>query len=103
MKNVFRTCAVGVAIAAIMTTSALATSFQSEKVVIPFQFQVAKTVMPAGDYRVQQTFGSDIAFLVNLKTGQQVQLLRSGAHRADGKARLVFDTSSGSYILKTIS
>ena len=45
MKNVFRTCAVGVGIAAMVTASALnATTFQTEKVDIPFNFQVAKAL-----------------------------------------------------------
>ena len=104
MKNVFRTCAVGVGIAAMMTASALnATTFQSEKVEIPFAFQVSKTMLPAGEYRIQQSFGSDIAYLVNLKTGQQVQVLRSVGGKRDGRARLVFESGSGVRVLKALS
>jgi hypothetical protein len=104
MKNVFRTCAVGVGIAAMMTASALnATSFQTEKIDIPFSFQVSKTTLPAGEYRVHQNFGSDIAYLVNLKTGQQVQVLRSVGMKQDGRARLVFENTEKGRVLKTIS
>jgi hypothetical protein len=104
MKNVFRKCAVGVGIAAMMTASALnATSFQTEKIEIPFSFQVSKTTMPAGEYRMRQNFGSEIAYLVNLKTGQQVQVLRSVGMKQDGRARLVFESTEKGHVLKTIS
>ena len=104
MKNIFHKCAVGVGVAAIMTASALnATSFQSEKVDIPFAFQVAKTAMPAGEYKVQQGFGSDIAFLVNLKTGQQVQVLRGVGNQKQDRAKLVFEKTGSSHKLKAIS
>ena len=104
MKNVFRTCAVGVGIAAMVTASALnAATIQTEKVDIPFNFQVSKTAMPAGMYRVHQSFGSDIAFLVNVTTGQQVQVLRNiGAHK-EGRAKLVFENTASGRVLKTIS
>jgi uncharacterized membrane protein len=104
MKNLFRTGAVGVGIAAMVTASALnATTFQTEKIAIPFQFQVAKTTLPAGEYRVQQHFGSGIVYLVNVKTGQQVQVLRNTAGQREGKARLVFENTAGGHVLKTIS
>jgi hypothetical protein len=93
-----------VGIAAMMTASALnATTFQSEKVDIPFAFQVAKTMLPAGEYRIQQSFGSDIVYLVNLKTGQQVQVLRSAGGKRDGHAKLVFENGAGGRVLKTLS
>jgi hypothetical protein len=94
----------GVGIAAMVTASAFsATTYQTETVAIPFAFQVLKTTMPAGEYQVRQSFGSDIAFLMNVKTGQQVQVLRnSGANKA-GSAKLVFETTAGGRVLKTIS
>jgi len=101
MKNVFRTCAVGVAMIA---ASALNASIMwSEKVAIPFDFQVSKTAMPAGEYRVSRNSGSEIAFLVNVKTGQQVQVLRNSANSVEGKARLIFENTSNGHKLKTIS
>jgi hypothetical protein len=102
MKNVFRTCVLGAGIAAMVTASAFATTFRTEKVEIPFAFHVSKTSMPAGEYRVQQNFGSGIAFLVNLQTGQQVQVLRDGANSADGKAKLVFENTPRGLVLKSI-
>src|SRR5215469_1778204 len=103
MKNVFRTCAVGVGIAAMMTASALnAATFQTEKVEIPFAFHVSKTALPAGEYRIQQNFGSDVAYLVNLKTGQQVQVLRSVGAKKDGRAKLVFENTENGRVLKSI-
>jgi hypothetical protein len=88
---------------AMVTASALnATTFQTEKVAIPFSFQVSKTTMPAGDYRVQENFGSDIAYLVNLKTGQQVQVLRNTGEKKEGRAKLVFQNTATGHVLKTI-
>jgi len=103
MKNVFRTCAVGVGIAAMFATSALnAASFRSEKVAIPFDFQVSKKTMPAGEYRVQQGFGGGVAYLVNIRTGEQVQLLRAPG-KSDSRVRLVFEDTGSGHVLKEIS
>jgi hypothetical protein len=104
MKNVFRTCALGVGMVAMFAASTLnAATFQSRTVSIPFAFHVSKMTLPAGDYRVTQNYGSDITFLVNLKTGQQVQVLRSGGATVDGRAKLVFENTGSGYTLKTIS
>ena len=103
MKNIIRTCALGVGFAAMFAASALATSFQSERVSIPFQFKVSKMTLPAGEYRLHQEPGNDIAYLVNLKTGQQIQMLRSSGTRLEGRARLVFENTPGGYLLKAIS
>jgi hypothetical protein len=104
MKNVFRTCAAGVGIAAMVTASALnASTFRTEKIEIPFAFQVSKITLPAGEYRVQQSFGSDIAFLVNVKTGQQVQVLRTVGSRGDDRAKLVFENTERGRVLKGIN
>ena len=104
MKNVFRTCAISVGIAAMMTASALnATITWTEKVTIPFSFQVSKTTLPAGEYRIQQGVSSDIAILRNEKTGQQVQVLRTPASHVEGRARLVFDATPNGHVLKSIS
>jgi hypothetical protein len=93
-----------VGIAAMVTASALnASTFRTEKIEIPFAFQVSKITMPAGEYRVQQSFGSNIAFLVNVKTGQQVQMLRSVGSRGENRARLVFENTAEGRVLKSIS
>ena len=103
MKNVIRTCALGVGFAAMFAASALATSFQSVKVSIPFQFKVSKMTLPAGEYRLHQEPGNDIAYLVNLKTGQQVQILRGPGVRSEGRVKLVFENAGKGYALKGIS
>jgi hypothetical protein len=93
-----------VGIAAMMTASALNAAITwTDKVAIPFSFQVSKTTMPAGDYRIQQGVSSDIAILQNVKTGQQVQFLRTPAAHVEGRARLVFHTTPTGHVLKSIS
>jgi hypothetical protein len=51
---------------------------------------------------VQENFGSDIAYLVNLKTGQQVQVLRNTGEKKEGRAKLVFQNTATGHVLKTI-
>ena len=104
MKSIFHTCVLGLGVAAMFTASALnAATFRSENVSIPFAFRVAKVALPAGEYRITQGHGSDITYLINLKTGQQVQVLRSGGAPVEGRARLVFENTGSGYILKAIS
>ena len=79
---------------AILGSGALqaSTTIQSEKFEIPFAFQVQKhTTMPAGEYQVQQAIGSDLAFLVNTKTGERALFVRSANTRESGKAKLEFE------------
>ena len=104
MKSIFHTCVLGLGVAAMFTASALnAATFRSENVSIPFAFRVAKVALPAGEYRITQGHGSDITYLINLKTGQQVQILRSGGSPLEDRAKLVFENTSEGYVLKTIS
>lgn len=104
MKNVFQKCVLGVGLAALMTASSLsATGFWSEKVAIPFDFKVSKMTLPAGEYRVQQAVGSDITYLQNVNTGQQVQFLRNYGNKNGNRTRLVFETANGEHVLKSIS
>ncbi|HTP31376.1 MAG TPA: hypothetical protein VLX58_18650 [Bryobacteraceae bacterium] len=104
MKNVFRTIATGVGIAALFTASSLnAASVRSENISIPFAFNVSKVALPAGEYRIDKTYGTDLTFLTNLKTGQRVQVLGNAAARVEGRVKLVFEHTGGSYKLKTVS
>ena len=104
MKNLFRTCALGVGVLAMSAASALnAASFHTDPVMIPFQFRVANVTMPAGEYRVKSEMGNDITFLENVKTGQQVQILRTNGTATQGRTRLIFEVLNGAYKLKTIS
>jgi hypothetical protein len=104
-KNAIRVFALALGLTAMFATSQLSAqqAAYSEKVYIPFAFHVAKVTMPAGEYRIEQGFGKDIAMLVNLQTGQRVQILRQEASRMPGKAKLVFETGPRGYSLKTLS
>ena len=104
MKNVFQKCAVGVGIVSMFAASALnAASFHNEQVAIPFEFHVSNATMPAGDYRLQQPIGNDVVYLMNVKTGEKVQILRSKGNSKEGRARLVFENTASGYSLKSIS
>ena len=103
-NRIIRTLALGFGLTAILATSSLnATSFYSERVNIPFEFKVGKVALGAGVYRVEQEFGKDIASLVNMKTGQRVQMLRPNGEHTMGRARLTFETTGGVRILKRVS
>jgi hypothetical protein len=104
MKNRFyRTLALGMGLTAIFATSGLhATMFYTEKVNIPFEFKVGKRVYEAGTYRVEQSFGSDIAVLVNLKTGHRVQMLVPITTRTEGASKLKFENLNGVRQLKAV-
>ena len=72
-----------------------ASEVKTEKFSIPFEFQVAKHTMPAGEYRVQQAEGSNIALLVNAKTGKQVEFIRPANTHKEGRAKLIFEETGG--------
>jgi len=102
MKSIYQKCALGLGLATMFAAGALnATSFTSDKVSIPFEFRVAKTTLPAGDYRIQSVL-NDVTYITNVKTGQSVQLLRSGGDRSESKAKLVFENKDGNHTLKAI-
>ncbi|MCU1232056.1 MAG: hypothetical protein JWP63_23 [Candidatus Solibacter sp.] len=105
MKNrIYRTLALSLGLTAIFATSNLnATIFYSERVDIPFEFKVGKHVYSSGTYRVEQSFGSDIATLVNLKTGQRVQMLVPVTNRSTDKNLLKFENKNGVRTLKALS
>ena len=104
-KNTIRVFALALGLTAMFATSQLSAqqSANSEKVFIPFAFHVAKVMLPAGEYRIEQAFGKDIAMLVNMQTGQRVQILRQEANHVPGKAKLVFETGPQGHTLKTLS
>ena len=82
-----------------------ASTVTSEKFRIPFEFQVQRshTILPAGEYQIQETAESAMVFLVNTKTGDRVELIRPAPVRHDGKARLSFESGERVHILKGIS
>jgi hypothetical protein len=104
-KKAIRVFALALGLTAMFATSQLSaqSGMYSEKVSIPFAFHVAKVTLPAGEYRIEQAFGKDIVMLVNMQTGQSVQILRQEASRTPGKAKLVFETGPQGYKLKTLS
>jgi hypothetical protein len=91
---------------AMFATSSLSAQdigMSSQKVSIPFAFHVEKVALPAGEYRIERAFGKEIVTLVNLQTGQRVQILWPDATRTPGKAKLVFETGPQGYSLKKLS
>jgi hypothetical protein len=94
----------GFGLTAIFATGGLnATTFYSAKVAIPFNFKVGNISLDAGEYRVYQEFGKDIAYVINLKTGHRVQMLRSAGGDTQGRARLRFENKDGVQILTAVS
>lgn len=63
---------------------------QVSNVVIPFEFKVLNKMLPAGEYRVEQTAGSDIATMTNTTTGERVRILRPASLQKEGKTVLTF-------------
>jgi len=104
MKNrIYRTFAMAFGLTAIFATSGLnATVFYSERVNIPFEFQAGKHVYSAGAYRVEQSFGTDIATLVSLQTGKRVQMLLPIVIRNASGNRLQFQNTNGVRVLKAL-
>jgi hypothetical protein len=81
-----------------------ATTVKSEKFEIPFEFQVQnQKTLPAGEYRVEQESGSELATLVNTKTGERVNFLRPATTHQQGKTHLVFENKAGGHNLKQVS
>jgi hypothetical protein len=91
--------------AVILSCAALAiqaAAIESEQFEIPFAFHVQKEALPAGVYQIQQADGSNIAVLVNKKTGERVDFIRPAATHKEGKARLVFEYVESGRLLKQI-
>jgi hypothetical protein len=100
----FRSLALGFGLAAIFTTGSLnATTYYSQRVEIPFEFRVGKHTYGAGTYRIEQDFGKEVAYLVNMKTGQRFQMMRPLNTRTPGSGTLEFELAYGVRTLKRIS
>jgi hypothetical protein len=91
----------------ILGASALqASTVKSDRFEIPFAFQVQNhKTLPAGEYQVQQAAGSELATLVNRRTGESFRFIRPWPTPADkeGKFRLMFKNTEEGPILKQIS
>jgi len=103
-NRIVRTLALGLGLAAIFSTGTLnASTDYAERVNIPFEFKVGKRIFTAGQYRIEQIFGKDIAYVVNTQTGQRFQVLRPTSSRTPGKGKFTFENSYGVRVLKSLS
>ena len=105
MKSLTNTLMVA---AAALAAVAGAASAQSMKAEVPFSFQVANTVMPAGTYRITPsgTLGGTPLFRVaSADLKNPVLVMPVAAHAGDSaytEAKLVFQCSSGHCALSQI-
>ena len=104
-KKALYTFALALGLTGVFATNNLSAQMvpYSEKISIPFAFHAGNIALPAGEYRLERVFGKEVVSLVNLKTGQRVQLLRQDAGGTPGKARLQFEVGPGGYSLKKLS
>jgi len=73
-----------------------AAQFRTDKIQIDRQFKVNNTVLPAGEYRLEESSDSAICNLVNVKTGASIMLIRPASVRQPGKVAFVFhETAEG--------
>jgi hypothetical protein len=104
MKNVFRSLFTGLGLTALFAAGSLnAAGGITKSINIPFDFKVDKTVMPAGEYRLEQDFGDFRVRIVNVNTGLRVQVLRDHAGRTDEGAKLIFEPTGQGYKLIRVS
>jgi hypothetical protein len=81
-----------------------ASTLQSEKFEIPFEFHVQKKTLPSGQYQVRRDAASSpFVFLVNTRTGERVALLSPTYARDETKTRLIFENGQNGHTLKGIS
>ena len=103
MNRFFQALSMTIAGAAIVGGAALqAAGHRSEPIEIPFDFSVQGKHLPAGTYRLQKRTSDRFSVLVNLRTGKQIQMLRSLGNET-GKAKLVFEHQADGYVLKKLS
>jgi hypothetical protein len=103
MHKFVKTLALTVCAAAILGAGALqAAARRSAPLEIPFAFKVHNKVLPAGTYRIQRGATDGFVTLLNIKTGQQVQILRTLGGETS-KTRLVFEHDTDGYVLKKMS
>jgi hypothetical protein len=103
MNRFFQALSMTLAGAAIVGGTVLqAAGHRSEPVEIPFDFTVQGKHLPAGTYRLQKGTSDRFSVLVNLRTGEHIQMLRSLGNET-GKAKLVFEHQTDGYVLKKLS
>jgi len=100
-KNMFRAFALTMGAAAMLCPqTAQAAEYQTKKFAVPFAFQVNNVQLPAGEYRIEKRFGSEIIMLVNQDTRRTVQMLRQQDSRSTGNYKLAFEKTETGYQLK---
>jgi hypothetical protein len=99
MKTFFSRIAV-LALAAVGSLSAA--DISSQEFAVPFAFNVDNITLPAGHYRVEQTFGKPIVFVVNTETGHRIQIARENVNEGTGHAKLTFEKTENGYKLSKV-
>jgi hypothetical protein len=100
MKRIYRTCVLSLGAAALLAAGSLNAAVPpGDKVTIPFEFRVMKTTLPAGEYRLQHR-AHGFANLVNVQTGQAVQVVLSGP--SGRPAKLIFQKNGEVPTLKAV-
>ena len=104
-KNVIRVIALALGLSATVAISPLSaqTVVRSETVMIPFAFHVQNLPMAAGEYRLEEVFGTQITTLVSLQSGRRIRILRHEPNSVPGKPRLIFELGPKGYTLKRLS
>jgi hypothetical protein len=82
-----------------------ASALKSEKFEIPFEFHLQNQhkTLPAGEYEIQKTSGSELGIMINRRTGEAVQIVPPSAMRESGKIRLIFENGPDGHSLRHIS
>jgi hypothetical protein len=103
MKRFLQSLSLTAGAAAILGSGVLqAAGHRTEPLEIPFDFVVQGKHLPAGTYRLQRGTAERIDALVNVRTGAQVQVLRSVG--GDGhKTKLIFERQGDTYVLRKLS
>jgi hypothetical protein len=103
MNRFVKALSVAIGAAVMLGSSAMqAAGHRSDPVEIPFDFTVQGQQLPAGAYRLQRGASDRVTALVNVRTGKQVQILRSLGNEP-GKTRLVFERQGDGYVLRKLS
>lgn len=80
-----------------------AADYRSQSIAVPFAFKVDRNTLPAGEYRVEQNVGKNVAFIVNIQTGHRVQIMREYFKDPTGNSKLTFERTGAGYKLSKIS
>jgi hypothetical protein len=87
--------------AALLSIGSLHASVQRvTNVSIPFEFQASGARLPAGDYCIEQEACTEIATIINVKSGQRVRILSPNSLRNDGRGSMQFVPAGATFKLK---